>query len=100
MYGTEPPPSGFRWEDVQEAVDREPTTTEVVEWEGVGTVEAWTTPFDRDGQPEKAFLAVRTPEDARALAVINDRGAAAATLDEDFAGAKVAVAGDGTATLQ
>lgn len=100
VYGTEPPPSGFRWEDVQEAVDREPTTTEVVEWEGVGTVEAWTTPFDRDGQPEKAFVAVRTTDDARALAVINDRDAAAATLDEDFAGAKVAIAGDGTATLQ
>ena len=36
---------------------------------GVGTVESWTTPFDRDGTPEKAFLAVRTPEGARAMAV-------------------------------
>ncbi|OBK10333.1 acetyl-CoA acetyltransferase [Mycobacterium asiaticum] len=100
VYSTEPPTAGFRWEDVQAAVDREPTTTGLVEWEGVGTVEAWTTPFDRDGQPEKVFLTVRTSDDARALAVINDRDAAAATVREDIAGAKVAVAADGSATLQ
>lgn len=60
VYGTEPP-SEFRWEDMQPAVDREPTGDGLVEWEGIGTVEAWTTPVNRDGQPEKAFLAVRTP---------------------------------------
>lgn len=56
VYGTEPP-SEFRWEDMQPAVDREPTGDGLVEWEGIGTVEAWTTPVNRDGQPEKAFLA-------------------------------------------
>ncbi|BDB42540.1 acetyl-CoA acetyltransferase [Mycobacterium kiyosense] len=99
VYGTDPP-AGFAWEDVQAAVDREPTTTGLVDWEGVGTVEAWTTPFDRDGRPEKAFLAVRTPDGARALAVITDAAAAAATVAEDIAGAKVAVAADGSATLR
>ena len=61
VYGTEPPariPLGRH----ATAVDREPTRDGLVEWEGVGTVESWTTPFDRDGQPEKAFLAVRTPD--------------------------------------
>jgi acetyl-CoA C-acetyltransferase len=100
VYGTEPPKTEFRWEDVQPAVDREPTRTAAVEWEGVGTVEAWTTPFDRDGQPEKAFLAVRTPDDRRALALITDPDAAAATVQDDIGGAKVKVAGDGSATLQ
>ncbi|MBX9640026.1 MAG: acetyl-CoA acetyltransferase [Mycobacteriaceae bacterium] len=102
IYSTGPPPNPgeFRCEDVQSAVDREPTTVGLVEWEGVGTVEAWTTPFDRDGQPEKAFLAVRTPDDARALAVITDPAAATATVRDDIAGAKVAVAADGTASLQ
>ena len=99
VYGTEPP-AEFRWEDVQSAVDREPTRDGLVEWEGVGTVEAWTTPFDRDGQPEKAFVAVRTPDGSRALAVITDRAAAQATVREDIGGAKVAVAADGSATLQ
>ena len=61
VYGTEPPEHEFRWEDVQSAVDREPTRTALVDWSrAVGIVESWTTPVDRDGQPEKAFLAVRT----------------------------------------
>jgi acetyl-CoA C-acetyltransferase len=99
VYGTEPPTHEFRWEDVQNEVDREPTRTAEVEWSGVGTVETWTTPFSRTGVPEKAFLAVRTPDDARTLAVINDASEAQTTVDDDIAGAKVQVNGDGTATL-
>ena len=99
VYSTEPP-ARFRWEDTQSAVDREPTTDAVVEWEGVGAVEAWTTPYDREGRPEKAFLAVRTPDGSRALAVVTDAAAAQASVREDLGGAKVAVAADGSATLQ
>jgi acetyl-CoA C-acetyltransferase len=100
VYGTEPPPGEFRWEDVQSAVDREPTRQAAVEWEGVGTVEAWTTPFGRDGRPEKVFLAVRTPDDRRTLALMPDPAAAAATVHddaEDLAGVKVVIHPDGTA---
>ncbi|AKN17056.1 acetyl-CoA acetyltransferase [Mycobacterium haemophilum DSM 44634] len=99
VYSTEPP-AEFRWEDVQSAVDREPTRDGPLKWEGVGTVEAWTTPFNRDGQPEKAFLAVRTPDGSRALAVIADPVAAEITVCEDIGGAKVTVAADGSATLK
>lgn len=99
VYGTEPPPVEFRWEDVQSEVDREPVRKVLVEWSGTGTVESWTTPFDRDGNPEKAFVAVRTPEDSRALAVIIDPSAAAVTVSEDVAGAPIRVHADGTATL-
>ncbi len=99
VYATEPP-AEFRWEDVQRAVDSEPTRKALVEWAGIGTVESWTTPFDREGEPEKAFLAVRTPDGARALAVIADPEAARATVSEDISGASVAVAADGSATLQ
>lgn len=100
VYGTAPPPSEFRWEDVQSIVDREPTRPAALEWEGVGTVEAWTTPFDRDGRPEKAYLAVRTPEESRVLALIPDAASAELTVQHDIAGAKVAVHPDGTASLQ
>jgi len=48
---------------------------------------------------EKAFLAVRTREDARVLAVIPDAAEADATIRDDIAGAKVQVNSDGTATL-
>jgi acetyl-CoA C-acetyltransferase len=66
----------------------------------VGTVESWTTPVDRDGKPEKAFLAVRTPEDARVLAVIPAGADAEATARDDIAGATVRVHADGTASLE
>ncbi len=99
VYGTEPP-AEFRWENTQLAVDREPTRDGLVEWEGVGTVEAWTTPFNREGQPEKAFVSVRTPDGSRTLAVIADPAAAEVTVREDIGGVKVAVAADGSATLQ
>lgn len=84
---------------MQEAVDREPTCRALVEFDGEGTVEAWTTPFNRDGQPEKAFLTVRTSDDSRALAVIDEPEAAAVTVREDIAGAVVRVHADGRASL-
>ncbi|OYN78445.1 acetyl-CoA acetyltransferase [Mycolicibacterium sphagni] len=99
VYSATPPPAAFRWEDVQPEVDREPTREALVEWDGVGTVESWTTPFDRDGRPEKAFVMVRTSDDARALALIDDPETAALTVAEDIAGAKVRVHADGRASL-
>jgi acetyl-CoA C-acetyltransferase len=102
VYGSEPPPSGFRWEDVQPVVDSEATRSAAVQWQGCGTVESWTTPFDRDGRPQKTFLAVRTPDGSRALAVIDDPASAEVTVredGEDLAGAAVEVHADGTATL-
>ena len=99
VYSATPPASAFRWEDVQDAVDREPTRTALVQWEGVGTVESWTTPYDREGNPEKAFLTVRTPDGARVLAVVSGADEAEATVAGDIAGAAVRVRADGTATL-
>ena len=100
IYGTEPPAGEFRWENVQSAVDAEPTVVAEDVWAGVGTVETWTTPFTREDTAEKAFLAVRTPAGSRALAVITDPSQAAATVTEDIAGAKVAVTAEGTAILE
>ncbi|MCK0174076.1 acetyl-CoA acetyltransferase [Mycolicibacterium sp. F2034L] len=99
VYGTEPPQHEFRWEDVQSEVDSEPARAVEVQWTGQGTVESWTIPVDRDGAAEKVFLAVRTPEDTRALAVITDIAQAADVVDRDIAGARVDVHSDGTATL-
>ena len=99
VYGTQPPTGEFRWEDVQSAVDAEPTVVAEDHWEGIGTVESWTTPVSRDGVAEKVFLAVRTPDDTRALAVVTDASEAETSTREDIAGMKVRVAADGTATL-
>ncbi len=101
VYSAQPPAEGFRWEDVQQAVDREPTRRAIADWEGTGTVETWTAPYGRDGEPDKAFVAVRTPGDERALAVITDRDTVAAMVANgaDPAAAKIEVHADGTARL-
>lgn len=99
VYSATPPPDAFRWEDVQAEVDRLPTRIAHADYAGVGTVESWTAPFGRDGEPEMAFLTVRTPDDARALAVIRDPEVAAVTVRDDIAGAKVVVGPDGGASL-
>ena len=68
--------------------------------QGTGAVESWTTPFDRDGKPQQIFLAVRTPDGSRTMAVSRDRDTADASVREDIAGATVDVHVDGTATLR
>ena len=100
VYGTQPPPAGFRWEDVQPEVDAQGVRPSVVQWQGTGAVESWTTPFDRDGRPQQAFLAVRLPDGSRTLAVIQDPDAAESTVRDDIAGTRVDVHEDGTATLR
>lgn len=100
VYSATPPPHEFRWEDLQDAVDAEPTRRALPDWAGTGTVESWTTPYDRDGNPERVFLAVRTPDGSRALAVVTDADEAAMSVVEDIAGAKVVVRQDGQATLR
>jgi acetyl-CoA C-acetyltransferase len=62
-------------------------------------VESWTTPFDREGRPEKAFIAVRTPDGARTWALISDADEAAETVAEDIAGIDVRVSQDGRGAL-
>jgi acetyl-CoA C-acetyltransferase len=100
VYSATPPDHEFRWENLQSVVDREPVRSAVADWSGTGTVESWTAPFSRDGVAEKAFVAVRTPDDARTFAVIDDPGAAADAVAGDIAGAKIDVRPDGTATLR
>jgi acetyl-CoA C-acetyltransferase len=56
-------------------------------------------PFTRDGQPQRAFLAVRTPDESRTLAVVAD-ASAVAMVGADIAGEPVHARADATATLR
>ena len=100
VYGSEPSITEFRWEDVQPEVSREPTQRADAEWQGVGTVESWTTPFDREGRPEKTYLVVRTSPEARTVAVSTEPADLEASVQGDIAGVAVRVNADGTATLK
>ena len=79
VYATAPPPSGtYAWASTQDEVDALPQREVDTEPWGEATIEAYTVMHDRDGNPERGFVAVRTPEDRR--------GWVAPTDDETLAG--------------
>ncbi|WP_312030215.1 acetyl-CoA acetyltransferase [Actinomycetospora sp. TBRC 11914] len=91
VYGTEPPAEGFRSQDVQDEVEREAAPTPAApDHVGPGRVESWTVVHGREG-PHQAFVAVRTPDEARTWAVSEDPDVLTALMERDVAGEKVAV---------
>jgi acetyl-CoA C-acetyltransferase len=87
LYSTEPPVGGFRWDDVQDAVDELPTreVCESVDDEvGGATVESWVVVHGRDGEPERVLAATLLDDGRRAWAYADD----AATIAEMRSGAE------------
>ena len=100
VYRTEPPEHGFHRVDVQERVDAAGSTPVAQEYEGSATVESWTVLYDREGAPEKAFVAALTPDGERTLAVAVDDGDLETWAGTDVLGASVDIAPDGVARLR
>ncbi|MCD2194729.1 acetyl-CoA acetyltransferase [Actinomycetospora endophytica] len=99
VYGTEPPAEGFRAEDVQAEVDAAEAPTPAADsYVGPGRVESWTVMHGREG-PEKAFVAVRTPDERRAWGVSEDPSVLAELLERDIAGEKIQIASDAALDL-
>ncbi|AHH19862.1 putative acetyl-CoA acetyltransferase [Nocardia nova SH22a] len=95
VYRTEPPSAGFRREDVQERVDREPTVRAHPAYAGRAAVEAWTVLHDRSGNPERGFLAARTPDGGRTLASTFEPATVERLLGENVADEPVDIDGEG-----
>src|SRR5262245_36090130 len=61
LYSTEPPAAGgFRWADVQSAVDAVPgreLCEQVDDSDGTVEIESWVVSYGRDGEPERALAA-------------------------------------------
>jgi acetyl-CoA C-acetyltransferase len=81
LYSTEPPAGGFRWTDVQDAVDALPRRDlcEVVDDAvgGAATVESWVVEHDRDGTPTRVLAACLLDDGRRAWAWSDDAGTVA-----------------------
>lgn len=81
LYSTEPPAGGFRWADVQEAVDllprREVCETVDDSVGGSATVESWVVAHGRDGAPERVLAACLLDDGRRAWASSDDAGTVA-----------------------
>jgi acetyl-CoA C-acetyltransferase len=97
VYGTEPPAAGvFRWQDLQAEVDAGPSCRLVAEHEGAVTVEGYTVMHGRDGGPETAIAAVRTPDGGRAWGTSTDAATMASMCADEWVGRKVDLTADGT----
>jgi acetyl-CoA C-acetyltransferase len=99
VYGNEPPAAGFKWQDVQDEVDRAPTREAVGDHDGEAVVETWTVMHDREGQPENGLAAMLIPDGRRAWATTQDPDALKVLLTDDMIGRTVHITADGALGL-
>ena len=118
IYGTEPltersgvddglPPgtvveaaAGFAWADPQAAVGSLPQCSPDADAEGEITVETYSVAFGRDGSPERAVVACRTPEGRRAWAHVTDADHLAVLVTEEGCGRLGTLRPDGEVDLR
>jgi acetyl-CoA C-acetyltransferase len=96
VYGTEPPPDGFRFEYPQDEIDALPRR-DVAEGDdatGRAGIEAYTVMFDRDGNAEFAIASCLLDDGRRAWATSGHGDVTAALLEGEWVGRRV-VLGDG-----
>ena len=86
LYSTEPPAQGFRWEDVQDEVDREPTRELAEDHEGAVTVESYVVMHERDGSMSNAVVACLTPDGRRTWANATEQDVMKAMTTDDLVG--------------
>ena len=82
IYGTHPPPAGFRLARPQDEVDAVPRRELSTDHEGPVTLETYTVMHDRDGAPTLAIAATLTSAGVRAWATSDDAAVMAILLDD------------------
>jgi acetyl-CoA C-acetyltransferase len=97
VYGTEPPPGGYRYATPQAIIDALPqrVCADPAEAAGAAVVEAYTVMHDRDGQPERAIASCLLTDGRRAWGTSIDRQVAAAMVDGEWVGQTVTLKSDG-----
>jgi acetyl-CoA C-acetyltransferase len=100
VYSTTPPPRGrFVHRDCQAEVDDVGSVELVSDHEGAVRIEGATVMHDRDGVPEMAYLATRTPGRDRAWATSTAEDVIALVTTDEPVGVAAHRTADGTLTL-
>ncbi len=103
IFGSRPPrhqgADGYRWTDVQQAVDASPQTRVDSNYVGTCTVETSTVTFNRTGDPEHGIVVARTDDNARVWGQVTHADHLKALLEVDPNGRSGSLAADGTFTL-
>lgn len=95
VYSTTPPAGGFRYDNPQEQVDRDPARNSVVDHTGDATIESWSATYDRDPDPTRAHIAALTPNGERTWALNSDPDVMELLTSEDVTGRTVRIDGRG-----
>lgn len=95
VYSGEPPTKGYRYQDVQDEVDRIEGRSSLVDHDGAASIESWSVAFDRDSKPTVAHIAALTEEGQRTWALCDDPATTALLCDEDVADRRVVIDGRG-----
>ena len=98
LYSTTPPGGPFQARNVQEAVDRSPTTPVDQDYSGPVTIEAYTVMHDGDG-PNEGLCAVKTPNGSRSWGRVTDAAMLAELLESEAIGRSAELDADGALRL-
>jgi acetyl-CoA C-acetyltransferase len=103
LYASRPPAhegsQPFAWRSLQAEVDALPQCRVDSSATGPVRVETYTVAFDRDGQPERGILALRTGDDSRAWGNVTDVDTLAQLCAEEGIGRQGTLSADGVVTL-
>jgi acetyl-CoA C-acetyltransferase len=101
VYGTAPPPAGFRHAAPQDRIDALPRRDLAIGAEAAGraTIEAYTVMFSRDGDAETALAACRLADGRRAWGSSTDPEVVRAWCDGEWVGTEITLDDAGTVAL-
>jgi acetyl-CoA C-acetyltransferase len=91
IYSGRPPQRPFLDLDANEHLLRPHARRVSSDYEGPATLEAYTVPYDRDGEPEAAIVSALAPDGTRVLLRCTDQDMVAAIVDEDPLGQELTV---------
>ena len=100
LWSTTPPDRGFAHDNPQAEVDALPQRTPAADFTGEATVETYTVLHGRSGEPERAIVALLTPEGARAWGTLNDADTLVGLEEEEGCGRRARVLRDGRVDLR
>jgi acetyl-CoA C-acetyltransferase len=99
VYSTDPPTGGFRHERPQEEIDARGSVEVEPTYLGPVTIEGWTVVHGRDGVPEKAHAATRTPHGTRVWGSVSDAKVATDLEGPDLGGVTAMITESGQLSL-
>lgn len=98
VYSTTPSGEGYKFTDVQDAVDAYPTTEVAPDHTGSTTIEGYTVMHDKAG-PQTALAALRTPDNARTWGTSTDGTLMSELMSAEGVGRAVTLDADGAFSL-